>query len=345
MASALFREYNGTVAVSEASVLAMAAPATTFVTYADQNTGVAWANPSANPASVTFTANNASGTAVGTTNITVAPGAHAGANLGPFLGIRAFQGSITITSSQPIISLSLNFDADSPVFSSLPPGQNDGMSGPTTYYFPHIAADGVWQTTFTFVNGSTQPVTCNTSFYSDSGSPLSLSFNGNSALTTIDAIPPGGLAQRQTDAAPNASVVTGWASANCTGPVKASALFRDYNGTAPLAEASVLAMTAPATKFVTYADQNTGVAWANPSANTASVTFAADSGTGTGVGVTTITLAPGAHGSANLGPLLGIQAFQGSITVTSSQPIISLSLDFETPPIFSSLPPGQQPQP
>ena len=156
-------------------------------------------------------------------------------------------------------------------------------------------------------------------------------------------IPPGGVARRQTDAAPTAPVETGWASSACTGPAKASALFRSYNGTVAQAEASVIAMTAPATRFVTYADQNTGVAWANPSPNSASVTFTANSLIGAGVGSNTITVTPGSHGSASLGPFLGISAFQGSITITSSQPIISLSLDAEAPPIFSALPPGQDP--
>ena len=49
-----------------------------------------------------------------------------------------------------------------------------------SYYFAHIAADGVWRTTFTYVNASTLPVSCTTNFYSDSGTPLALQFNGNS---------------------------------------------------------------------------------------------------------------------------------------------------------------------
>ena len=43
------------------------------------------------------------------------------------------------TSTEPIVSLSLNFEAD-PVFSSLPPGELDASAqGSTTYYFPHLA--------------------------------------------------------------------------------------------------------------------------------------------------------------------------------------------------------------
>jgi hypothetical protein len=52
---------------------------------------------------------------------------------------------------------------------------------------------------------------------------------------------------------------------------------------------------------------------------------------------------PLAHGSANLGPLLGLPNFTGFVKITSTIPIISLSLNFEAPPIFSSLPPGDLP--
>ena len=210
-----------------------------------------------------------------------------------------------------------------------------------SYYFAHIAAADVWRTTFTYVNASSQAVTCNTFFYSDTGRALPLSFNGSLASSTSDTIPAGGLARRQTDNQPNSPLVTGWAVANCTGPVKASSLFRRYSGGAPQAEASVIAMTSPATQFVTYADQLTGVAYANPSSTAASVTFTAYDQSGVLVAAKTITLAAGSHGAQNLGPLLGIASFQGSVTITATLPIVSLSLNAEASPVISSLPPGQ----
>jgi hypothetical protein len=345
-ASALFRSYNGNIAQAEASVPAMTFPANQFVTYADQATGIAYANPSTNAATVMFTAKDQNGAVLGSQSISLPAGAHGSQNLGPLLGLSAFQGSISIASSTPIISLSLNAEA-APVISSLPPGQTDGSPtiGPAVYYFAHIAAANVWRTTFTYVNASSQAVTCNTSFYSDSGSPLSLLFSGSALSSTSDAIPAGGIARRQTDAQPSLPVVTGWAAANCSGPVKASALFREYSstnaaGNVAVGEASVIAMSAPASQFVTYGDQTTGVAYANPSASPAAITFTARAEGGSVAGSGSLTLAPGAHGQANLGPLLGIASFQGSITVTSLEPIVSLSLNAEAYPSFSSLPPG-----
>ncbi|MBZ5625712.1 MAG: hypothetical protein LAQ69_44520, partial [Acidobacteriia bacterium] len=246
-ASSLFRRYNGNTPQAEASVIAMTAPATQFVTYADQLTGVAYANPSSTAATVTFTAKDVTGAVIASKSIALPAGAHGAQNLGPLLGLGSFQGSIAIASTTPIVSLSLNAEA-SPVISSLPPGQpdNSAAGSPATYYFAHIAAADVWRTTFTYVNAGTGAVTCTTSFYSDSGSPLPLSFNGAAVSSTTDAIPAGGTARRQTDSQPGSPVQTGWAMANCTGPVKASSLFRRYTGSVAIAEASVIAMNATA---------------------------------------------------------------------------------------------------
>jgi len=322
-ASSLFRRYTGGAPQAEASVIAMTSPATQFVTYADQLTGVAYANPSSTAASVTFTAYDQSGVLVAAKTITLAAASHGAQNLGPLFGIASFQGSVTITATVPIVSLSLNAEA-SPVISSLPPGQPDGSlpGAPATYYFAHIAAADVWRTTFTYVNPVAQPVTCTTAFISDSGSRLSLSFNGVAVTSATDTIPGGGIARRQTDAQPNSPLVTGWAIANCTGPVKASSLFRRYSGSVAIAEASVIAMNAPASRFITYADQTIGVAYANPSPNAAKVTFTAQDATGAALGSSSLTLAPYTHGAQNLGPLLGIPSFQGSVTITSQQPVL-----------------------
>ena len=57
-----------------------------------------------------------------------------------------------------------------------------------TYYFPHLAAGGGWQTTFTYVNVSSQAVTCDTSFFADDGSPLRIAFTGGSVSTRTDTL-------------------------------------------------------------------------------------------------------------------------------------------------------------
>ena len=193
----------------------------------------------------------------------------------------------------------------------------------------------------TYVNSSSQVVTCQTSFFSDSGAPLPVSFGGPAASSRTDSLSPGGTVHQQSQANLNAAVVTGWAQAQCSGAVKANLLFRSYSQGIASAEAGVNAMTAPATQFVTFAETGTGVAYANPSTQSATITFTALDSAGQALASMSLTLAPQQHGAAFLGPLLGLSSFTGSVQITSTAPIVSLSLNFEAAPVFSSLPPGE----
>ena len=214
----------------------------------------------------------------------------------------------------------------------------------TPYYFSDLASGGGWQTTLTYINYSPQAVTCITNFYSDSGGALQVPFSQGTISTRTDVLQPGSSIHDQTVASLTAPVTEGWAEASCDGKVQASLLYRLYQGGKPVGEASVNAETAATTKFVTFAQTQTGVAYANPSAaQSATVTLTVFSSTGEQLGAKAITLGPLAHGSANLGPLLGLQSFTGFVEVTATAPVISLSLNAEAAPVFSSLPPGDLP--
>ena len=212
---------------------------------------------------------------------------------------------------------------------------------PPDYYFSHLALGGGWQTTLTYNNYSPQSVTCQTAFFSKTGGALPVPFAGGAVSDRTDTIPPGGTLHAESNANLNAPVVDGWAQARCSGPVKASILFRFYQQGVATAEAGVNAMTVPATKFVTFAETQTGVAYANPSTQPAQVTFTAFGSAGERLASRVIPLPPGEHGAAYLATLLGNHNFTGSIQITSTVPIISLSLNFEASPSMSSLPPGE----
>lgn len=228
------------------------------------------------------------------------------------------------------------------------------ISGPSTgstsfivgnnYYLSQLAVSGGWQSTLTYINYSPQEVTCTTSFYSDSGSPLSVPFSQGTISTRTDTLPPGASIHDQTIASLTAAVSQGWAQASCTGPIQASLLYRLYSAGVPVGEASVNAEVAPTTEFATFAQTATGVAYANPSTTqSASITLTVYSTTGTQLGSEIVTLGPLAHGAANLGPALGLSNFTGFVKVTSTIPILSLSLNAEAFPVFSALPPGDLP--
>ena len=109
--------------------LLAAVPATRFVTFAEQGegrfgTGVAYANPSDTAALVTFTVGDAAGQTLASVDRTLLAGGHDAQNMAGLFDLTSFTGSLEITSTEPIVSLSLNFEAD-PVFSSLSPGEVD----------------------------------------------------------------------------------------------------------------------------------------------------------------------------------------------------------------------------
>jgi hypothetical protein len=111
-----------------------------------------------------------------------------------------------------------------------------------------------------------------------------------------------------------------------------------------VSEAGVNAETEPTTEFATFAQTATGVAYANPSTTqSATITFEVYSAAGAKLGSQIVTLGPLQHSAANLGPLLGLSSFTGFVKITSTIPIISLSLNAEAFPVISSLPPGDLP--
>jgi sugar lactone lactonase YvrE len=381
-AGLLYRLYSGGTAISEASINAETAPTSVFATFAQSavsSTGIAYANPSTTQsATITLLAYNTGGSLLGSHIVTLGPLAHGSSNVGTWLGQANFTGFVAITSTSPIISLSLNAEAY-PIFSSLPPGDlpsttklvgsaPGGATSAQSYYFSDLAFAGGFQTTLTYINYSPNSITCTTTFYSDTGAPLSVPFTqGNitsqltaNAITTsskstgaqrhatrTDTIPAGGSVHDQTIATLTAAVVEGWAQATCTGPVQASLLYRLYTSGTPVGEASINAETTPTTEFATFAQaavSSTGIAYANPSTTqSGTVTFEAYNTGGALVGSHVVTLNPLAHGSNNVGTWVGQAGFTGFVKISSTVPIISLSLNAEAFPVFSSLPPGDLP--
>jgi hypothetical protein len=82
-----------------------------------------------------------------------------------------------------------------------------------SYYFPHLAIAGGWQTTFTYINYSPQSVTCQTTYFSDSGGSLAVPFAQGSASSRTDNLGPGASVHVETTADATAAAVSGWAEA------------------------------------------------------------------------------------------------------------------------------------
>jgi hypothetical protein len=227
------------------------------------------------------------------------------------------------------------------IFLGLPSFSFSQTGAAYTYYFAHLASGGVWRTTFTYVNPTDSFVACNTSFYSQSGGPLTLSVGGIKSSFVPYNIVPRGTVHSQTDADPTGPVRVGWAKAVCDGPIQASVLFRSFKGSVPQAEGSVLASTTPTTRFLSFSDEKTGIAFANPLSVSSDLTFTARNLAGETLTTKSLTLLAMNHGTFNAGPYLGLNSFKGSLTIDATSPIVSLALNFESAPVFSALPPGQ----
>jgi len=214
-----------------------------------------------------------------------------------------------------------------------------------TYYFSDFTFAEHWESTLTYNNYSPATVTCTTNFYGDNGAPLGVPFAQGTVTTRTDVLAPGGSIHDPTTAPHTGNVIEGWAVGTCTGPVQASMLFRQFTSAGvPVAEAGVNGEIAATTEFATFAQTATGIAYANPSpTQSATITLTVYDNSGARLGSGTVTLGPLAHSAANIGPLLGLQNFTGFVKITSTIPIISLSLNYEVAPVFSSLPPGDLP--
>ena len=233
-ASLLYRRFEEGLPSGEAGVNATTVPASRFVTFAEQGegrlgTGVAYANPS-DTAAVhhLYRQGRGWGGAGQRRSRPCCPTGMMPRTWRPCSVSAALAGSIEVTSTTPIVSLSLNAEAEL-VFSSLPPGELDaaaqGPQGMTTYYFTHLAVGASWQTTITYINYSPQEVTCETDFISDFGSPLMVSFaDRGTVISRSDVVPPGGSLHEETNVDLSTPLARGWARATCSGPVKASLL-------------------------------------------------------------------------------------------------------------------------
>jgi hypothetical protein len=211
----------------------------------------------------------------------------------------------------------------------------------STYYFPQLAFGSGWQTTLTYVDYSPQSTSCQTTFYGDSGAHVMVPFGQTSVSVRSDTLNAGATLHQQTTADPAAAVTSAWAVAVCSSPIKASILYRYYSQGVAQGEAGVNATTIPTTEFVTYTECQDGNRLCKPVPATGQhhdhrtqcgETLAGQHGGSAGAECAW----SGQHRS-----LPGLpHSFTGSVQITSTVPIVSLSLNAEAFPVFSALPPG-----
>jgi hypothetical protein len=216
----------------------------------------------------------------------------------------------------------------------------------------HIAAGGGWDTTITLVNTSSSAVPTRLAFYADDGSALSLPLTvtqqgvsqGVTGSTLDRVIGPNTTLLVDTGTQLTSTVV-GWADVTSVGPLGGYAIFRQTPQTGSPSEGTVpLQSQFPST--VTLAYDNTagfvmGVALANLSTSSASITATMWDDSGNLLGTQTITIAGSGHTAFVLPNQLtlttgrrGIVQFQSAATGG----ITGLGLRFSSFGTFTSVP-------
>ena len=241
-----------------------------------------------------------------------------------------------------------------------------GQVSPTFYptgahvnlYFPHLAdggpVSGQWQTTLEFVNpSSTMTAHVQLSLFGDLGLPLPMDFGtGSGPLTihTLTILPGGTVTLRSTI---SGTLVTGRATAQSDIPITGTVLFRYIEYGSVSVEVSA-PPTLPASRYLSLATHDLGIALANISGVAKFYQVAAVNPSGATVATAMVSVAGLGHQSFNLWQVLSNLAedFTGSIVITPQTPgdqilAWTLNVDRVSPTILhtgiiSTLPSGAQ---
>lgn len=283
-----FRE-NG-VLVSEAGVPA-SAPLLSGRIYAEVggpvNTGIAFANPNGQTASISFFFTDETGRNFQQSTTTVPPNGHLAKflNEAPYNSGPSVAGSFTFTSSVPVSVIALRgFTNERGEFliTTLPVTGLSAAPG-TLAVLPHFADGGGWTTQVVLVNPGASAASGNIQFFPPAGSaqPLTMTVNGQTGTSFSYSIPPNSAIRLRTSGA-SGSVQVGSVRVNPSGVSVVPSAFLIFSfqaGGITVSEAGVsVAPAATAWRVAVEASAPadgllSGIAIANPSPNPVPVTF------------------------------------------------------------------------
>jgi hypothetical protein len=230
----------------------------------------------------------------------------------------------------------------------------NGLGTPVRFgSLAHIAVGGWWTTVITLVNTSASPVAVSVVLHGDDGSVLtSLSVTTTQQGVTqaatagsVNAVLNPNTTFLISAGDPTAQTVVGWADVLSSGPVGGFAIFRstpDFGspseGTVPLQTQTPSAIVLP---YDDTAGFVMGVALANLSTSSASITATVWDDSGTNLGSQTITIAGSGHTSFVLPTQIPLTAGKRGIVrfqTSSTSGITGLGLRFSPFGTFTSVP-------
>jgi sugar lactone lactonase YvrE len=215
---AIVSYHRSNVLVSEASVPASPAIRTGRIR-AEVNervsTGLAFANPNSDPATIDFFFTNADGD-FGNGEFTIPPNGHIAAflNEAPFNGARGVDGTLTFSSSVPVAVTALrgivNERGDF-LMTTLPVAAVDlnYPLPPPTPVIPQFADGGGWATQILLVNPTNFTISGSMRFSSPSGEPVTMTLDGQQSVDFKYSLPPRGAQTFTTTGSVAGQTITG----------------------------------------------------------------------------------------------------------------------------------------
>jgi hypothetical protein len=234
-------------------------------------------------------------------------------------------------------------------------------SAQTSFFYPHVV-DGVlggtkWKTTIFLTNPTSAPATGSITFTQDNTNPLAAGASwqltladetGVSTTSNVFTFTLGPGASRKYVSSAAGGFVSGFATvATISGSVNGTAIFSEFDAAGNLMDEASVPSADPVLRQKILVDTtngyNVGVAFANSGTTTianVSLTLLDSSGNAVAAPVTQ-TLGPGNHAAAFISQFFkSAPALVGTMQITSSTPIIVISLRFDpTLSKFTTLPP------
>ena len=221
----------------------------------------------------------------------------------------------------------------------------------TMLVFPHLVDGGTvdqrWKVTLVFTNSNTtNAANVRIKFYGDYGSPLMLNF-GQGSVSQVDlTVAAGGTSTlTSTGTSSLTSSNSGWGFATSNVPVTGTILFQASKNGTPFWDVSAPG-TGPTYFYTSYANENLGLAFANPTDEVIGLRVAVRSTSGAvPAGPWYFQLPARNHSVFNLFSLTGFpRPFEGSVTITGTNdapvPFVAWTLNFRDG-LLTPLPQGE----
>lgn len=191
----------------------------------------------------------------------------------------------------------------------------------------HWAANGGWQSRWSVLNTSANPLSCTLDLVGPDGQPLILSTTAGNGSSILFTVPLGGTTIVEAGGA-GGTAQSGSSTVSCSGAFVANVTYAWMPGGVALTEVTV-PPTAPFLKHALAINAFTGLALFAPGTNPSTVVIDAFDLNGNQVGSANVTVPPNGKNIFNLNTVITSlpHTFHGSISIAASHPLEVVAID------------------